>query len=52
MPVRRAALLVRLILQNNGGLSRQTALRSELKDEEISAIEGAVASLSKDTPST
>jgi Fic/DOC family protein len=43
MPDRRASLLVRLILQNNGRLSQ--ARRSsfpELKDEEISAIEEAV----------
>ena len=43
MPDRRASLLVRLILQNNGRLS-QTKRSSfpELKDEEISAIEEAV----------
>jgi len=44
MPDRRASLLVRLILQNNGRLS-QTKRGSfpELKDEEISAIEEAVS---------
>jgi hypothetical protein len=49
MPDRRAALLVRLIMQNNGRLSQsKRATFSELKDEEISAIEEAVASLSQD----
>ena len=51
MPDRRASLLVRLILQNNGRLSQtKRAMFSELKDEEISAIEGAVASFSQDAP--
>jgi Fic/DOC family protein len=45
MPDRRASLLVRFILQNNGRLSQtKRATFSELKDEEISAIEAAVAS--------
>lgn len=49
MPDRRASLLVRLILQNNGRLSQtKRATFSELRDEEISAIEEAVASLSQD----
>lgn len=49
MPDRRASLLVRLILQNNGRLSQaKRATFSELEDEEISAIERAVASLSQD----
>jgi hypothetical protein len=53
MPDRRASLLVRLILQNNGRLSQtKRATFSELKDEEISAIEEAVASLSQDGPSS
>ena len=53
MPDRRASLLVRLILQNNGRLSQtKRATLSELKDEEISAIEEAVASLSQDGPSS
>ena len=53
MPDRRASLLVRLILQNNGRLSQaKRATFSELKDEEISAIEGALASLSQDAPSS
>ncbi|HEX7331763.1 MAG TPA: Fic family protein [Pyrinomonadaceae bacterium] len=53
MPDRRAALLVRLILQNNGRLSQsKRATFSELKDEEISAIEAAVASFSQDAPSS
>ena len=44
MPDRRASLLVRLILQNNGRLSQtKRATFPELKDEEISAIEEAVA---------
>jgi hypothetical protein len=48
MPERRASLLVRLILQDNGRLSQtKRATLSELKDEEISAIEEAVASLSQ-----
>jgi len=45
MPDRRASLLVRPILQNNGRLL-------QTKDEEISAIEEAVASLSQDGPSS
>ena len=53
MPDRRASLPVRLILQNNGRLSQTTrATFSELREEEISAIEEAVASLSQDAPST
>ena len=53
MPDRRASLLVRLILQNNGRLSQtKRATFSELRDEEISAIEEAVASLSQDGPSS
>jgi hypothetical protein len=53
MPDRRASLLVRLILQNDGRLSQtKRATFSELKDEEISAIEEAVASLSQDAPSS
>jgi len=53
MPDRRAALLIRLILQNNGRLSQaRRATFSELKDEEISAIEGAVASLSQHASSS
>jgi len=45
MPDRRASLLVRLILQNKGRLSQaKRATFSELSDEEISAIEAAVAS--------
>ena len=52
MPDRRASLLVRLILQNNGRLSQtKRATFSELKDEEISAIEAAVASFSQHAPS-
>lgn len=52
MPDRRASLLVRLILQNNGRLSHsKREMFSELKDEEISTIEEAVASLSHDRPS-
>ena len=44
MPDRRASLLVRLILQNNGRLSEtKRSTFPELKDEEISAIEEAVA---------
>lgn len=44
MPDRRASLLVRLILQNNGRLSQtKRSTFPELKDEEISAIEEAVA---------
>ena len=51
MPDRRASLLIRLILQNNGRLSQaKRATFSELKDEEIFAIEEAVASLSQDGP--
>ena len=53
MPDRRASLLVRLILQNNGRLSQtKRATFSDLKDEEIAAIEEAVASLSQDGPSS
>jgi hypothetical protein len=45
MPDRRASLLVRLILQNKGRLSQaKRATFSELSDEEIAAIEAAVAS--------
>ena len=52
MPDRRASLLVRLILQNNGRLSQaKRTTFSELKDEEISAIEAAVASRSQDAHS-
>ena len=52
MPDRRASLLVRLILQNNGRLSHaKRATFFELTDEEISAIEAAVASLSQDAHS-
>ena len=48
MPDRRAYLLVRMMLQNNGRLSQtKRATFSELKDEEISAIEEAVASLNR-----
>ena len=44
MPDRRASMLVRLILQNNGRLSQtKRSTFAELKDEEISAIEEAVA---------
>src|SRR6266566_627794 len=44
MPDRRASLLLRLILQNNGRLSHaKRATFFELTDEEISAIEAAVA---------
>jgi hypothetical protein len=51
MPDRRASLLVRLILQNNGRLSQaKRATFSELTDEEISGIEIAVA-LSQDAHS-
>jgi hypothetical protein len=43
MPDRRASLLVRLILQNNGRLSQaKRATFSELKNDEVSAIEAAV----------
>jgi len=53
MPDRRASLLVRLILQNNGRLSQtKRATFSELSDEEISAIEEAVVSFSQDGPSS
>jgi len=53
MPDRRASLLVRLILQNNGRLSlTKRATFSELNDEEISAIEEAVTSFSKSAPSS
>jgi hypothetical protein len=45
MPDRRASLLVRLS-------QTKRATFSELKDEEISAIEEAVASLSQDAPSS
>ena len=45
MPDRRASLLVRLILQNKGRLSQaKRATFSELNDDELSAIEAAVAS--------
>ncbi|MGH9927807.1 MAG: Fic family protein [Pyrinomonadaceae bacterium] len=45
MPDRRASLLVRLVLQNKGRLSQvKRATFSELSDEEIAAIEAAVAS--------
>jgi hypothetical protein len=48
MPDRRASLLVRLILQNNGRLPQtKRATFSELTDEEISVIERAVASLNE-----
>ncbi len=48
MPDRRASLLVRLILQNNGRLSQaKRAVFSELNDEEVSAIEAAVASINQ-----
>jgi len=51
MPDRRASLLVRLILQNNGRLSQgKRGTFAELTDEEISAIEAAVSS-SQDTHS-
>jgi hypothetical protein len=50
MPDRRASLLVRLILQNKGGLSQaKRPTFSELSDQEISAIEAAVASCTKDS---
>lgn len=53
MPDRRAALLVRLIMQNNGRLSQtKRATFSELKEEEISAIEAVVASSSQHAPSS
>ena len=45
MPDRRASLLVRLILQKKGRLSQaKRAAFSELSDQEVSAIEAAVAS--------
>jgi hypothetical protein len=45
MPDRRASMLVCLILQNKGRLSQaKRATFSELSDEELSAIEAAVAS--------
>lgn len=45
MPDRRASLLIRLILQNNGRLSKtERASFAELTDDEISAIEVAVQS--------
>jgi hypothetical protein len=48
MPDRRASLLVRLILQNKGSLSQaKRATFSELSDDELSAIEAAVASCTK-----
>ncbi len=51
MPDRRASLLVRLILQNNGRLSpAKRAMFSELTDDEVSAIEAAVASCAQDSP--
>jgi len=44
MPGQRASLLVRLILQNHGRLSKAKRSQfSELRDEEIAAIEAAVA---------
>ena len=50
MPDRQASLLVRLILQNKGHLSRaKRTTFSELSDQEISAIEAAVASCAKDS---
>ena len=53
MPDRRASLLIRLILQDNGRISEtKRGTFYELKDEEISAIEEAVASLSQDGPSS
>jgi hypothetical protein len=49
MPDRRASMLVRLILQNNGRLSHtKRSTFPELKDEEISAIEEAVARTQED----
>jgi hypothetical protein len=43
MPDRRASLLVRLIIQNKGKLAQgKRELFSELKENEIAAIEGAV----------
>ena len=49
MPDRRASLLVRLILQNNGRLSQtKRTTFSELKDEEIAGIEQAVVSFVQD----
>ena len=51
MPDRR--LFAGLILQNNGRLSQtKRATFPELKDEEISAIEAAVASFSQHAPSS
>ncbi len=53
MPDRRASWLIRLILQNNGRLSQtKRATFSELRDDEISAIEETVASLSQEGPSS
>ena len=43
MPDRRAALLVKLILQNKGKLAENRRDQfSELRDEELSAIEAAI----------
>ena len=45
MPDRKASLLVRMILQNNGTLSRTKRQKfPELNDEGITAIEAAVRS--------
>jgi Fic family protein len=48
MPDRRASLLVRLIFQNKGRLSQaKRTTFSELNDDELSAIEAAVASFAE-----
>lgn len=50
MPDRRASLLVRLILQNRGELSKgkREKLFAELTDEEITAMETAIRAITED----
>ena len=50
MPDRRASLLVRLILQNRGELSKskREKLFAELTDEEITAMEAAIRAITED----
>jgi len=46
MPDRRASLLVRLIMQNKGGLAKNKRdMFSEITDEELARIEKSIASV-------
>jgi hypothetical protein len=50
MPDRRASLLVRMILQNGGSLSKARRPKfAELTDAEISTIEAAISASANET---